>query len=214
MRQQDIFFFEKKKQHGFLSLSVGCVAILALLDGCSSPDPTYYALQMTPGTQLPGPPATVEVRRPGLAGYLDRSDIVLKSESYKLSLNSQKQWAEPLGDMIGRVLTQDLSQRLPGKSVYTQSGAITADADMRVEVDIQAFDADGSGDVVLTAQVAIEGGITHHPLSTRHIALRAPLNGAGEAAQVATMSGLLGSLADQVATEISSASPNRTATTM
>ena len=214
MRQKELFFFEKKKQKTFASFSVGCVAGLALLAGCSSPDPTYYALQTTPGTQLPGPAATVEVRRPGLAGYLDRSDIVLKSASYKLSLNSQKQWAEPLGDMIGRVLTQDLSQRLPGKSVYTQSGAITADADMRVEVDIQAFDADGSGDVVLNAEVAIEGGISHHPLTTRHVALRAPLSGPGEAAQVATMSALLGTLADHIATDISTAPPNRTATAM
>jgi uncharacterized lipoprotein YmbA len=208
-KQGRVFFFEKKKQKTFASLG-----LLVFLAGCSSPDPTYYTLQVVPGSQMPGLPGTVEVRRPGLAGYLDRADIVLKSESYKLSLNSQKQWAEPLGDMIGRVLTQDLSQRLPGKSVFTQSGAITADADMRVEVDIQAFDADGSGDVVLTAQLAIEGGISHHPLSTRHVSLRAPLAGPGEAAQVAAMSGLLGTLADQIATDLSTASPNRTATAM
>ncbi len=211
MKKQALFFFEKKMQKVFMSCSFAACALLA---ACSSPDPTYYTLQTTPGTPMPGVPGTVEVRRPGLAGYLDRSDIVLKSQSYKLSLNSQKQWAEPLGDMIGRVLTQDLSQRLPGKSVFTQSGAITADADMRVEVDIQAFDADGSGDVVLTAQVAIEGGITHHPLSTRHVSLRAPLSGAGEADQVAAMSGLLGTLADQVATDVSTALPDRTATAM
>jgi len=112
------------------------------------------------------------------------------------------------------VLAQDLSQRLPGKSVYTQSGAITADPDLRVEVDIQAFDADGSGDVVLTAEVAIEGGITHHPLSTRRVALRAPLSGIGEASQAAAMSVLLGTLSDQIATDISVVSPNRTATAM
>jgi uncharacterized lipoprotein YmbA len=195
------FFFEKKNQKTFTS----CVAACALLAACSSPDPTYYTMQVVNGTPVTTFQGTVEVRRPGLAGYLDRSDIVLKSESYKLSLNTQKQWAEPLGDMIGRVLTQDLSQRLPGKSVFTQSGAITADADMRVEVDIQSFDADGSGDVVLTAQVAVERGITHHPLTTRHIALHAPLSGPGEAAQVAAMSSLIGTLSDQIANDISTA---------
>ena len=201
MRESKTFFFEKKNQKTFAS----CFTVCIFLTACSSPDPTYYTLQTVAGTPVNGLPATIEVRRPGLAGYLDRSDIVLKSESYKLSLNSQKQWAEPLGDMIGRVLTQDLSQRLPGKSVFTQSGAITADADMRVEVDIQAFDADGTGDVVLTAQVAVERGITHHPLSTRHVSLRAPINAAGEAAQVAAMSGLLGTLSDRIASDIASA---------
>jgi uncharacterized lipoprotein YmbA len=202
--KKDVFSDEKKDKTvapWVLALPI----VLVSLAGCSSPDPTYYTLQPVPGTAISGAPATVEVRRPGLAGYLDRSDIVLKSESYTLSLNAQKQWAEPLGDMIGRVLTQDLSQRLPGKSVFTQSGAITADADMRVEVDIQAFDADGSGDAILTAQVAVERGITHHPLTTQHVSLRAPIAGPGEAAQVAAMSSLLGTLADQLATDIASA---------
>jgi uncharacterized lipoprotein YmbA len=203
LKKEEVFFSEEKKQKTFIpwrSLTA-CVFLAA----CSSPDPTYYALQTVTGTPINTPAGTVEVRRPGLAGYLDRSDIVLKSESYKLSLNSQQQWAEPLGDMIGRVLTQDLSQRLPEKSVFTQSGAITADADERVEVDIQAFDADGSGDVVLTAQVAVEQGMTHHPLTTRHVALRAPLNGPGAAAQVAAMSGLLGRLSDQIAGDLAGA---------
>jgi uncharacterized lipoprotein YmbA len=162
--KKDVFSDEKKDKTvapWVLALPI----VLVSLAGCSSPDPTYYTLQPVPGTAISGAPATVEVRRPGLAGYLDRSDIVLKSESYTLSLNAQKQWAEPLGDMIGRVLTQDLSQRLPGKSVFTQSGAITADADMRVEVDIQAFDADGSGDAILTAQVAVERGIPQRSLA-------------------------------------------------
>jgi uncharacterized lipoprotein YmbA len=201
MTERKQFFFEKKNQKTFAYCFIACMGLSA----CSSPDPTYYTMQIVAGTSISTSPGTVEVRRPGLAGYLDRSDIVLKSDSYKLSLNTQKQWAEPLGDMIGRVLTQDLSQRLPGKSVFTQSGAITADADMRVEVDIQAFDADGSGDMVLTAQVAVERGMTHHPLTTRHVALRAPLTGQDEAAEVAAMSGLLGRLSDQIAGDIASA---------
>jgi uncharacterized lipoprotein YmbA len=207
MTQQKSLFFEKRRSPpcGNQKTFILCAIVCAFLAGCSSPDPSFYTLQTVPGTPINGPPATVEVRRPGLAGYLDRADIVLKSESYKLSLNSQKQWAEPLGDMIGRVLTQDLSQRLPGKSVYTQSGAITADADMRVEVDIQGFDSDGSGDIVLTAQVAVERGITHHPITSRHVSLHAPPNGTDAAAQVAAMSGLLGTLADQIAADITSA---------
>jgi uncharacterized lipoprotein YmbA len=201
-RKEDCFF-EKKKPKTIMSLHVvTSAAFVVALTGCASPDPTYYNLQVAPGTALAGRPATVEVRRPGLAGYLDRADIVLKNESYKLSVNSQRQWAEPLGDMIGRVLTQDLSQRLPGKSVFGQSGAITADADLRVEVDILTFDADGSGNVALTAEVAVERGSTHHPLTTRHVALNAAPAGPGAAELVAAMSGLLGRLSDQIAQDI------------
>ncbi len=175
------------------------LACLALLAACASRDPDYYTLQALPGTQLTDGPATVEVRRPGLAGYLDRSDIVLRTQDYRLALNSQVHWAEPLGDMIARVLAADLSQRLPGSSVFDQAGAITADPAARVEVDIRNFNADETGAVVLTAELAIEAGATHHPISTRHVALTAPVPSPGPAALAATMSALLARLADATA---------------
>jgi uncharacterized lipoprotein YmbA len=187
------FFFQKE---AFLAL---------LLAGCSSPDPTYYTLQPVPGTAVAVAPGSIEVRRPGLAGYLDRSDIVLKSAGYRLDVNSQLRWGEPLGDMIGRVLAQDLSQRLAGASVFTQSGAITTDAQARVEVDILNFDADAGGAVVLNAELAIERGTSHTPISTRHLSLTEQPAGPGAANLVASMSTLLGRLADQVATDIAAA---------
>ncbi len=169
---------------------------------CGSPDPTYYTLDPVPGTPLAGGRISVEVRRPGLAGYLDRSDIVLQSASYKLAVNGQLRWAEPLGDMIGRVLSEDLSQRLPGSSVFSQSGAISAEPDARVEVDVLRFDADASGAVVLQAEVAVERGTSHQPVATRHVSLSAQTGGAGATALAASLSGLLGGLADQVAGDI------------
>ncbi len=181
------------------------VCLLVCVAGCSSPDPTYYTLDPVPGTALPGPAVSVEVRRPGLAGYLDRSDIVLKSASYKLAVNSQLRWAEPLGDMIGRVLSEDLSQRLPGSSVFSESGAISAEPGVRVEVDVLRFDADASGAVMLQAEVAVERGTTHEPLATRHVALSAQPGGPGATELAASLSGLLGGLADQVAGDIRNA---------
>ena len=227
MKQGKQFFFEKKNQKTFVSgrcaglkrvvsavrdsvhrsflllfFKKEGLAFLLTLASCSSPDPTYYTLQVVPGATLPGRRITVEVRRPGLAGYLDRSDIVLKSASYKLDVNSQLRWAEPLGDMIGRVLSQDLAQRLPGAAVFTEAGAITADPSVRLEVDILEFDAEASGTVVLTAEVAVERGTTHQPLSTRHVSLTMQPGGPGAANLAATLSGLLGELADQVAGDI------------
>ena len=181
-----------------LEFVLGFSALL-MLAACTSPEPAYYTLQAMQGTPHTGSLAAIEVRRPGLAGYLDRSDIVLKNAGYRLDVNGQLRWAEPLGDMIGRVLAQDLTQRLPGASVFTQSGAISADPQMRVEVDIESFDADASGAVVLNAQVVIERGVTHRPLAMRRVALTAQPSGSGAANLVASMSALLGKLADAIA---------------
>ena len=176
-----------------------CAAVLA---GCSSPDPTYYTLSAAPGAVVPCPPHIIEVRRPGLAGYLDRSDLVLKSAGYRLDVNSQLRWAEPLSDMIGRVLAEDLTARLPGSAVFTEAGAISANSDRRLEVDIQRFDPDEDGMVVLSAQVALEGERGHTPLAARHIVLREAPAGPGASQQAAAMSRLLGQLADSVAADI------------
>ena len=178
------------------------LAVVVALAGCASSDPAFYTLQPVPGVASAGAALgtarSVEVRKPGLAGYLDRSDVVLKSADYRLSVTSGERWAEPLGDMIGRVLTEDVSQRLPGVNVFGEDGAISADADSRVEVNIQRFDPDGSGTVTLVAEIAIEAGRTHVPVASRRVVLTAPVASPGAGALAAAMSALLGQLADAV----------------
>jgi uncharacterized lipoprotein YmbA len=196
---------DARKQKFFGSFFQKRTFLLSLfLAGCASADPAFYTLSVVPGATLSGAPPTIEVRRPGLAGYLDRSDIVLKNQGYKLSLNSQERWGEPLGDMIGRVITGDLTQRLPNSSFFDQSGAITANPDARVEVDILNFDPTGEGSVTLNAAYAIEQGLSHRPLAARHVSLSATPAGPGAADLVAAESGLLGSLADQIARDAAS----------
>ena len=189
-------FFSSEKQ------TLLSVFVTLALAACASPNPDFYTLQPTQGTVLSGPAQIIELRRPGLAGYLDRSDVVLKSSDYHIAINDQSRWAEPMGDMIGRVLAQDLSQRLPASSVFGQSGAITADPTLRVEVDIQRFDTGADGRVTLTAEVALESGRSHTPVKTRNVMLQAAPAAPGAANLAATMSGLLGQLADRVAQDV------------
>ena len=120
-----------------------------------------------PGPAQGGGPRTVQLRRIGLAGYLDRNTIVRADAGYRLHIDENERWGEPPADMIGRVLAQDLTQRLPGSTVFTEAGAITADADTVVELDVQRFDLDVSGVVILAAQVAVQGSRGREALSAR-----------------------------------------------
>ena len=112
--------------------------------GCASPSPTLYVLAPLPGTPQPGGPRTVELREIGLARYLERPQIVRSSEGYRLDVLSNEWWGEPLGAMLGRVLVQELTQRLPGSTVFAESGAISANAVSTVAVNIQRLDADAA----------------------------------------------------------------------
>jgi uncharacterized lipoprotein YmbA len=170
-----------------------------VLARCASPDPAIYTLRAVPGSPEGGGPPTIKLARPGLAGYLDRPEIVRDSSSSRLTLNGGERWGEPVGDMIGRVLALDLAQRLPGSSVFTEAGTISVDPAATVELDVQRFDLDASGVVVLLVQVAVEQGMRHDPVATRSLRLTAQPAATTTPDVVGAMSTALGQLADQIA---------------
>jgi uncharacterized protein len=171
------------------------------LAGCTSPNPTLYVLAPLPGTPLPstssaGAAATVELREIGLARYLERSQIVRSSEGFRLDVLGDEWWGEPLGAMLSRVLVQELTQRLPGRTVFAESGAITVNPAATVAVNIQRLDADATGAAVLIAQVEVSGKST----ATRNIHLTVAPPAAGTAGLVEAMSQAIAQLADTIAT--------------
>lgn len=178
---------------------VVAVALLLMLAGCVSPNPNLYTLRALPGAEHHIGARTVELRRIGLAGYLDRAEIVRTTAQYRLMLASNDRWGEPLGSMLDRVFTEDLLERLPGTAVFNESGAISTNPDRVVEIDVQRFDADADGTIVLLAQVAVRHGDERQSANVRTVRLtdRPASSSLGE--HVAAMSSALGQLADVVA---------------
>ena len=170
----------------------------AALASCASPEPAYYTLAAIPGAAQPGGPKLVELRRPGLAGYLDRPEIVRANSAYQLRLAGAERWGEPLGDLVARILAEDLNLRLPGSSVFTAAGSISAEANATIELDIQRFDADATGQVSLLAQVAVSRGRARASAATRTVRLSVQPASASTSDLVAAMSRALGQLADAV----------------
>ena len=173
--------------------------LLAAVSGCASASTSYFALAPVPGTPATGGPAAIEVRQPGIAGYLDRNGIVRGDNDYKLDVASTQVWGEPLGDMLGRVMAEDLAQRLPGTQVTAAQGVISARPDLLVELQVDRFDSGHDGTLTLAAQVSVLRARDRAPLMTRSFRLTAPNPPAGTAELVARMSGLLGQLSDRTA---------------
>ena len=178
------------------------LGLLASAGACTSAEPVYYTLAPTVPAKVdalpPRAPGIVELRRFGLAGYLDRPEIVRTGGDYQLRLAGGERWGEPLGDLIGRITAENLSARLPGLTVLTQAGRISSDPDATVEIDIQRFDARAGGPVVLLAQVAVQRSRRGAPLS-RVVRLQAAPNGTTTRDVVAAMSRALGELSDVLA---------------
>lgn len=169
------------------------------LAACRSPEPAYFTLAPVRGVAQKGGPALVELRRPGIAGYLDRSEIVRANTPYRLQLASGERWGEPFGDMVARVLAEDLNARLPGTTVFTAAGAISADAGGTIEMDIQRFDMDATGQVRFLAQVVVRRARDRAAAKARQVAVTVAPAGTSTADLVAAMSRALGEAADQIA---------------
>lgn len=173
----------------------------AALTACTSPPVSYYTLQARSGRTLPAVPGHLELRRIGLASYLDRPGLVRDGSDYQVNVSETERWAEPLGRMIGRILAEELLDRLPDIAIVSETGVITTDPDTILEIDISRFEPDATGEVVLLAQVALRHERSGQT-ATHTLRLTRPA-GPGTEAQVAAMSDALGDLADRLAEMIS-----------
>ncbi len=181
-------------RRSFLALSV---PLLATACG-SSTEPSLYTLTIKPGPVLPGGPPVVQLREIGLSSYLDRREIVRSSDGNRLDVAYNDWWGEPLGAMLARVLVVGLSQRLPGSSVYSETGAIASDPNAILAVNIQRLDVDQSGTLQLLAQATVEFNRPRKSVA-RTFTIAKPVPAVTIAGHVAAASDAVGELTDGLA---------------
>jgi uncharacterized lipoprotein YmbA len=177
---------------------IGLAVPVAAAACSASPNPVLYTIETRPGSTFGAGPKIVMLRDISLASYLDRKEIVRSSEDYKLGVMSNDWWGESLGALLARVLIVELSQRLPDSRVYGESGAIAADSNATVGVNIQRLDNDKAGVLVVLAQVAVE---FNRPRRTaaRNFTIAKPAPTPNVAGQVAAISDAMADLANGIA---------------
>lgn len=175
------------------------LGLLAALEGCTtSPNSRFFTLVPQPAAPSAGrSPATVAVKPVELAKYLDRPQIVRRSDAYELQIDGLERWGEEMRDMVTRVLIENLTLRLPASQVVGTSGSLTIRADVTVEVDITRFDADQSGKVLLDARSAVQREGRRPSVWSDRITVQPASPSITDL--VAAMSEALGELSDRIA---------------
>ncbi|MHB8812702.1 MAG: PqiC family protein [Steroidobacteraceae bacterium] len=177
--------------------------ILTLAACASSPQTRFFALDpVSPGAAPAAGRAVheaVKVDAVHLPPALDRDSIVRGESDNELEISSQDRWAGDLGEMIRRVLTQDLAERLPSGMVVAPESPAPPSARGLV-IDILTFQPQ-AGDVVLDADWTLLAGTQSNPVLRRSEHLTAPAASSAQE-QAAAMSTLLGELADSIAARI------------
>lgn len=168
------------------------------LAACSSPNPVLYTIAPVTGTPHSGAPKVIVLQQVATARYLERSQIVRSSENYQLEVMSNDWWGEPLGAMLGRVLNEELGQRLPQSTVLGETGAVTATPDATLAVNIQRLDQDAGTNLVLQAQVSVTMRGRPNP-ALRSFRFAVPLPANTVKGEVTAISTAVGQLADGIA---------------
>ena len=178
------------------------------LTACSSSDPSLYSLQpvapsiATASSFTPlSLPTLVEVRKPTIPETLERDRIVLGGNSYKLDISKSDAWSEPLSAQIPHVLTADLLQRLPTVSFFVQDDATATLPQAYVELVVNRFSRDESGNAVLDAQISVHRADTDAIKTNRTLHLSTPAANDTESL-VKALSALMGQAADTIANDI------------
>jgi uncharacterized lipoprotein YmbA len=179
-----------------------------MLAACAASEPSrFYTLTPQPpdlaepaaGAPTRQAPLNVALSPVQVPRYLDRPQLVTRTRANTLELAEFDKWSEPLSDMIGRVLAEDLSRRLAGARVFLLPVRQAVPIERIVDIQVMRFDADAMGLVTLHArwQAFSTGGRTL--IAAEETLVREPAQEPGKAALVAAMSRALSRLASDVA---------------
>lgn len=158
------------------------------LAGCASTAPSkFYTL--TPMKAADGPASSVTFEGGSLLAvgpvrlpdYLDRPQIMTRSEGNEIRMHETDRWAGSLEGDVARVLIENLSVLLAGKKAtvvqWTSAMQSMAPFRNRLGVDVLRFEGSVGGEVVLKARYALFGPDGRKVISAGESIVREPVGG-------------------------------------
>ena len=129
-----------------------CIALL--LAGCAtSPSARFYTLDSAPGEPRGETGDVVIGLRPlTFPEYLNRPQIVTRTDGSELKLAEFDRWAEPVDQSFNRVLAGSIDDALESAVVLVFPDTMNIPIDIRVVGRVFRFDTDSDGTAVLDVQ--------------------------------------------------------------
>jgi uncharacterized protein len=176
------------------------IGLTLLLVGCgASPKTQFYTLDpVAPHQDQAARPMGVKVQVAAvhIPAALDRQEMVRESGPGKLDVSDQNRWGAPFGDMIRRVLTQDLTQRLGPAAVDLPEGpAPQAD---KIVIDILQFSSGPTGLVTFDGSCSLIRPGSAAAFANFHVHLSENGQPGDYGTDAAAMSRIIGQLADEI----------------
>jgi len=179
--------------------------------GCTvlapQPDRTRFyllaALAETPTTVRAASAAPVGLGPVRLPDYLGRLDMAARTGHTEIRYASDDRWAEPLEQGMTRVLAENLTALLGGRTVVALPNVLRRDVRFEVPVEVLRFEPDAEGAVVLIARWSVRDNAAATPLAESHESrLREPRIASDGDSGASAMSRAALRLAEEIAAQI------------
>jgi hypothetical protein len=161
-------------------LLVVCLATAAT--GCSrSPRVTFYTLEpvaLADSTAATKDFPAVAIGPVTLPEVVDRPQLVLRVAANRVNILETHRWAEPLKSEIPRTIAENLRRLLGSSRVSSYLQHASSDAEYRVLVDIQRFEASPDGVVTVEAAWSLRRAGGDNPQNGRSL-VREPVGKEG-----------------------------------
>ena len=189
--------------------------VVMLLPGCAgkSPPVDFYTLSTaapSADTSTAGTPCSDTVIAIGPVNwprYLDQPRIVTRTGPNRLGFDEFHRWAGSLSDDFERVLIKNLASQLQSELLVSNRRSARFNPAYRVELDIQQFDGELGGDVILDVKWVISATAAGTPGSTHSTTIRETTTGADYDALVSASSRATARLGQAIAAELSNVCP-------
>ena len=152
-------------------------ALLPVLPSCSVLKPVedtsinHLLDPAVPERSLTGSSPAIAVSRPSLPSYLDRQQLVSRTTTGELQMNSYHLWAEPLDASLSRVTAANLARLTNSLNIQPVENFVTLDYQSLLEIRVSRFETDATGEVVLDCtwklQPVVGRVAATHSFSTR-----------------------------------------------
>jgi uncharacterized lipoprotein YmbA len=155
-----------------------------------------------PERQITGASPAIAISRPALPSYLDRQQLVSRSGSGQLEMNSYHLWAEPLDAAISRVTAVNLGRLMNSLNIQPVESFVTLDYQTLLEIRVSRFEPDSSGNLVFECTWKLQP-VSGRVANTRPFRTSVPISPVDSAkdlsGRVAAMNEALARLAREIA---------------
>ena len=137
-----------------------------------------------------------------IPGYIDRPQIVTKTESAELQLAEFNRWAEPMDAMFTRTLAENIKAITSSHLIHSYPWLTNLKFDYQVNAKVIKFENNSNGDASLVVHWQLINKNDHTKIKVIHSAFAASANDTSYSARVAALNDVLAQFAQEIVSHL------------